>query len=81
MPDLVVSNDIEIIAKVQKTAEILKIFKVHTYGETNSSHIRQLVKNKIKSLSSRTKLQSHFIRKKSTKAGFSPRFQNSVAKT
>ena len=33
MPDLAVSNDIEIIAIVQKTAEILMIFKVHTYGE------------------------------------------------
>ena len=33
MPDLAVSNDTEIIAKVQKTAEILMIFKVHTYGE------------------------------------------------
>ena len=32
MPDLAVFNDIEIIAKVQKAAEILKIFKVHTYG-------------------------------------------------
>ena len=27
------SNDTEIIAKVQKTAEILMIFKVHTYVE------------------------------------------------
>ena len=33
MPDLAVSNDTKIIAKVQKTAEILMIFKVHTYGE------------------------------------------------
>ena len=33
MPDLAVSNDTEIIAKVQKTAEILMIFKVHTYRE------------------------------------------------
>ena len=33
MPDLAVSNDTEIIAKVQKTAEILMIFKVHAYGE------------------------------------------------
>ena len=33
MPDLAVSNDTEIIAKVQETAEILMIFKVHTYGE------------------------------------------------
>ena len=33
MPDLAVSNDTEIIAKVKKTAEILRIFKVHTYGE------------------------------------------------
>ena len=33
MPDLAVSNDTEIMAKVQKTAEILKIFKVHSYGE------------------------------------------------
>ena len=33
MPDLAVSNDTEIIAEVQKTAEILMIFKVHTYGE------------------------------------------------
>ena len=33
MSDLAVSNDTEIIAKVQKTAEILMIFKVHTYGE------------------------------------------------
>ena len=33
MPDLAVSNDTEIIAKVHKTAEILMIFKVHTYAE------------------------------------------------
>ena len=33
MPDLAVSNDTEIIAKVQKTAEILMIFKVHNFGE------------------------------------------------
>ena len=33
MPDLAVSNDTEIIAKVPKTVEILMIFKVHTYGE------------------------------------------------
>ena len=33
MPDLAVSNDTEIIAEVHKTAEILIIFKVHTYGE------------------------------------------------
>ena len=33
MPDLAVSNDTEIIRKVQKTAEILMIFKVHAYGE------------------------------------------------
>ena len=33
MSDLAVSNDTEIIAEVQKTAEILMIFKVHTHGE------------------------------------------------
>ena len=33
MPDLAVSNDTEIIAKAQKTAGILMICKVHTYGE------------------------------------------------
>ena len=33
MPDLAVSNHTEIMAKVQKTVEILMIFKVHTYGE------------------------------------------------
>ena len=33
MPDLAVSSDTEIIAKVQKTAEILMIFKVYSYGE------------------------------------------------
>ena len=33
MPDLAVSNDTEIITQVQKTAEILMIFKVHTHGE------------------------------------------------
>ena len=33
MPDLAVSNDTEIIVKVHKTAEILMILKVHTYGE------------------------------------------------
>ena len=39
MTDLVVSNDTEIIAKVQKTAEILMIFKVHTYGEQTVVHV------------------------------------------
>ena len=34
MPDLLVSNDTEIIAKVHKTAEISMIFKVHTYDSS-----------------------------------------------
>ena len=33
MPDLAVSNDTKIITEVLKTAEILVIFEVHTYGE------------------------------------------------
>ncbi len=32
MPDLAITNDTEIIAKVVETAEIVMIFKVHTYG-------------------------------------------------
>ena len=33
MPDLAVSNNTEIIVKVQKTAEILTIFNINAYGE------------------------------------------------
>ena len=42
MPDLVVSNDI--IAKVQETAEILQIFKVHTYGVIDSKLLCEVVR-------------------------------------
>ena len=44
MPDLAVSNDTEIIAKVQKTAEILMNFKVHTYGEQTVGSILPQIK-------------------------------------
>ena len=39
MPDVAVSNDTEIISEVQKTADILMIFKVHTYGEQTVANI------------------------------------------
>ena len=52
MPDLAVSNDTEIIPKVQKTAEILMIFKVHTYGEQTvvSTRAIQVYKQQVDSL-------------------------------
>ena len=37
MPDLVVSNDTEVIAKVQKTVEILKIF---IWGTDSNDYVR-----------------------------------------
>ena len=40
MPDPAVSNDTKIITKVQKTAEISMIFKVHAYGEQTVVHHR-----------------------------------------